>query len=163
MSGPYLGEIRLLPYLRIPPGWMPCEGQVLQILGNQALFSVIGNAYGGDGRTTFALPNLRGRVPIHAGTAVTPGTTGGEASHTLLVNELPPHTHLASASSDPGTTADPANAAWAQAYSPYTEAMLLTPMNPGAIGPAGGGQAHENMQPYLALVYCMATTGSYPE
>ncbi|MBB6735255.1 phage tail protein [Cohnella zeiphila] len=163
MSTPYLGEVRLFPYVRIPSGWTPCEGQVLQILDNRALFFVIGSAYGGDGHTTFALPDLRGRVPIHAGMAFTPGTSGGEASHTLLVNEMPAHTHQASASSDPATTADPANAAWAQAYSPYAEAMLLTPMNPGAISQAGGGQAHENMQPYLALVYCMATTGNYPE
>lgn len=165
MSDPYLGEIRLFPYPGIvPKGWAVCEGQQLAISQNQALFSLLGTAYGGNGVTTFQLPDLRGRVPIHAGVPYSLGNTGGEAAHTLLSNEIPTHNHLVNASSVAAAVPDVApTSTWAApASSVYGQVNSLVAMSPAAIGSAGGSQPHENMQPYLSVAFCIATAGIYP-
>ncbi|MFF2886633.1 phage tail protein [Paenibacillus sp. NPDC057967] len=162
MAEPFVGELRLFPFNRTPRGWMPCEGQLMNIQTNQVLFSLIGATYGGDGRSNFALPDLRGRVPVHVGAGINYGLSAGEANHTLTVNEIPAHTHQALASSNPADVPDPQNQGWAGVSDRYGEATALTSMNAGAIGTSGGSQAHSNMQPYLTVRYCIALQGIYP-
>ncbi|GED68181.1 tail Collar domain-containing protein [Brevibacillus reuszeri] len=162
MSEPFVGELRLFPINYAPRGWAFCDGQILQINQNQALYSLLGTTYGGDGRTTFALPDLRGKVPVHVSTSIPYGTSAGEASHTLTINEIPQHTHQVVASSANATATNPAGNTWAQVAEPYAQANSLTQMNPAAIGTAGGSQAHNNMQPYLAMHFCIAVQGIYP-
>lgn len=163
MSEPFLGELRLFPISNYAPrGWAFCDGQILPINQNQALYSLLGTTYGGDGRNTFALPDLRGRVPIHVHPSIPLGTSAGEASHTLTVNEIPQHTHQVMASSANATATNPTGNTWAQVSAPYAQANSLTPMNSAAIGTAGGSQPHSNMQPYQAMHFCIATTGIYP-
>ncbi|HHY74362.1 MAG TPA: phage tail protein [Bacillus bacterium] len=159
---PFLGEIRLFAINFAPKGWLPCEGQILQINQNQALYSLLGAVYGGDGRTTFALPDLRGRVPIHFSLTKPLGTYKGEEEHTLTIPEIPMHTHTAYASS---TTADqkyPLNNVWANANNLYHSPTALVQMNPSALSNAGGGQAHNNMQPFTVLNFHIATSGIFP-
>ncbi|MCU6794336.1 tail fiber protein [Paenibacillus sp. WQ 127069] len=162
MSDPFLAEIRLFPYARAPRGWALCNGQTLSISTNSALYSLLGTTYGGNGTTTFALPDLRGRVPVHVGTNLTLGQQGGEAGHTLNINEMPTHSHLAQGSSDPSTSVSPQNQVWGMQNNLYGPATALTPMNGTAIANTGGSQPHSNMQPYLALNYCIATQGIFP-
>ncbi|WP_312110763.1 phage tail protein [Brevibacillus reuszeri] len=162
MSEPFVGELRLFPINYAPRGWAFCDGQILQINQNQALYSLLGNTYGGDGRTTFALPDLRGKVPVHVSTSIPLGSSAGEASHTLTINEIPQHTHQVVASSANATATNPAGNTWAQVAEPYAQANSLTQMNPAAIGTAGGSQPHNNMQPYLAMHFCIALQGIYP-
>lgn len=163
MSEPFLGELRLFPISNYAPrGWAFCDGQILPINQNQALYSLLGTTYGGDGRNTFALPDLRGRVPIHVHPSIPLGTSAGEASHTLTVNEIPQHTHQVMASSANATATNPTGNTWAQVSAPYAQANSLTPMNSAAIGTAGGSQPHSNMQPYQAMHFCIATQGIYP-
>lgn len=163
MSEPFLGEIQAFPYGFVPRGWAACNGQLLAINQNQALFAILGTTYGGNGQTTFALPDLRGRVPVHVGNGVTLGQSAGEASHTLSANEMPAHTHqvMANGAAVPDQPS-PANNVWtvqsANAYGPAINGAL----NPTALATAGGSQAHENMQPYLALQFCIATMGIFP-
>ena len=166
---PFLGEIMLFAGDFVPRGYAACNGQLLPIAQNQALFSLLGTTYGGNGQTTFALPDLRGRVPIHVGQG--PGLSdrilgevGGEEAHTLTVAEMPGHTHVMTARSGNGTTASPAGALFARdgADVPHYGAGADTQLSPGAIAVAGGSQPHNNMQPYLALQYCIALTGVFP-
>jgi microcystin-dependent protein len=165
MSEPFLAEVRMVGFNFAPRGWALCDGQILPINQNQALFSLLGTTYGGDGRTTFALPDLRGRTPIHAGGAHALGQKSGEETHTLATSEMPAHDHQAQATSDPATTPIPsgtvalANSAPAELYAPPEQ---LGAMRSGTIGSAGGGQAHENMQPYLAMNFCIALQGLFP-
>ncbi|MEC1179520.1 tail fiber protein [Metasolibacillus meyeri] len=163
MAEPFLGEIRLFAFNRIPKGWLPCNGQLLSVNSNQALYSLIGATYGGDGRTTFALPNLQGRVPVHQGAGINYGTAGGEATHTLTVNEMPQHTHTAYADTANATQASPQNNTWGTVSdeSIYAQSGNVT-MNVAALSSAGQSAAHNNMQPYLALSFCIATSGIYP-
>lgn len=161
MAEPYLGEVRIFPISYAPKGWLSCEGQVLQIQQYQALYSLLGTVYGGDGITTFALPDLRGRVPIHVSSSLRLGTKAGEAAHTLTTNELPQHTHQAYGSSNPATTTSPQGNVWAQANGLYATGATVA-MNSAALSTTGGGQAHNNMQPYLAVRFCIATQGIYP-
>ncbi len=165
MATPYLGEIRLFSFPDAPSGWAPCNGQILPISGNQALFSLLGTTYGGNGQTTFALPDLQGRVPIHVGTANLLGASGGQAAVTLTVAQLPAHQHQAYASANSATAADPGNAYWAASgqpgYAPPGSGGGIS-LDPGAIQPVGAGQAHQNMAPYLTLTFCIATTGVFP-
>lgn len=167
MIDPYLGEIRMISGTYAPKGWTFCEGQVLPIGQNQALFALLGTTYGGDGQTTFALPDLRGRVPVHwglgsAGVQINLGDTGGEENHTLTATEMPQHNHLVNASSAWATLNSPANAVWASTVTnPYT-AQPNQAMNAGAITPSGGATAHSNMQPYMVMNFCIALEGILP-
>ena len=157
---PYLAEIRLFPTRSVPNGWVPCEGQILAINQNQALFSLIGTIYGGDGQTTFRLPDLRGRVVVHTGSG-SAGEVGGERTHRLTTTELPPHRHAARATATAATTADPAGARWATTEEPHYGPSAQVAMA-GTAGVAGANEAHDNMPPYLALTYAIAVSGMYP-
>ncbi len=168
MAEPFLSEIRVFSFNFAPKGWAMCNGQFLPINQNQALFSLLGTTYGGNGQTTFALPNLQGRVPIHTGDGHTLGETGGEQAHTLTINELPIHTHTYTATTVPATTNVPtpigskllAQSTAANLYA--SGASNLVSMAPNALTNAGGSQAHTNMQPYLVLNFCIALQGIFP-
>jgi len=164
MAEPFLSEIRLMSFDFAPKGWALCNGQLLPINQNQALFSLLGTTFGGDGRVNFALPDFRGRVPIHAGNGHTIGERGGAQAHTVTVSEMPTHTHVLYASSNAGTTDTPAvNQVLAQApLDIYREATSLVATEPGAVGAVGGSQAHLNMQPFLSLSFCIALQGIFP-
>ncbi|XEC95622.1 phage tail protein [Paenibacillus tarimensis] len=162
MAEPFIAEIRIFPYNRVPRGWLPCEGQVLSIANNQALFSLLGTTYGGNGTTTFALPDLRGRVPVHAYTQVQQGQAVGEESHVLSVNEMPAHNHTAMAGSSAGTSSRPADKVWGVSTVSSFSASAASQMNADAVGTTGGGKAHSNMQPYTVLLFCIAVEGIYP-
>jgi len=166
---PYLGELRLVSFNFPPKGWAFCDGQLLSINQNQALFALLGTTYGGNGTTNFALPDLRGRVPLQAGPgpglqSYTLGQTGGQEFHTLTLAELPPHTHVAYADSTPGSSAGPSRALPARnaAAVPVYSAVPAVQLAPTAIGAAGGGQAHENRPPTLTLHYIIALQGIFP-
>ena len=166
MSDPYLSEIRIVAFGFAPKGWGKCDGQTLPIAQNQALFSLIGTTYGGNGITTFSLPDLRGRAPIHVGNGHVRGEAAGELAHTLVIGELPAHVHSVMASSLDGDLPSPANnllagTATAQLYS--TAPSSLTALNSSTVTSSGGGsQPHENMQPYLVLAFCIALQGVFP-
>jgi microcystin-dependent protein len=160
----YLSELRIFAFNFAPKGWALCNGQTLAISANQALFSLLGTTFGGNGVTTFNLPNLQAQVPMHAGTTgFTLGQSGGEAAHTLLITEMPVHTHVASASGSGPTVNSAANANWASntSFTPYGS-TLNSPLAAGALMNAGGGLPHNNMSPYLALTVCIALSGVYP-
>jgi microcystin-dependent protein len=166
MGTPYLSEIKIMSFNFAPKGWALCNGQLLPINQNQALFSLLGTMYGGNGQTNFALPNLQGQVPIHIGQQFNvQGQTGGEQAHTLAISELPTHIHSANATSIAATAGNPANN---RLLSQSTQAALysnpsnLTAMNAGTIGNTGGSQPHDNMQPYLVLNFCIALQGVFP-
>lgn len=161
MSDFFLGEIRLFASDRIPRGWLACQGQLLQINQNQALFSLLGTNYGGDGRTTFALPDLRGAAPIGVGQNFPLGAAGGESSHALTTNEMPQHTHQVTGSTQGASLPSPVGNTWAAVANSYATASNGQ-MAPQALSAAGGSQPHENMQPYLTLSLCIATSGIYP-
>lgn len=164
MADPFLAEIRIMSFGFAPKGWALCDGQLLPINQNQALFSLLGTTYGGDGRVNFALPDLRSRVPIHQGNGHTLGERGGEQAHTLTSAELPTHTHTANASSSQGNSVVPTGAVLAsplnQTYRPQDNS--LTSLIPGTVTNAGGSQAHQNMQPFLTLNFCIALQGIFP-
>ncbi|WP_155297477.1 phage tail protein [Deinococcus kurensis] len=165
MSEPFIGEIRLTGFNFAPLGWALCNGQVLSIMQNQALFSLLGTTYGGDGRVTFALPNLQGRMPIHAGNGYQLGQAGGAINHTLTLAELPQHTHTVQASSQAGTTPVPTGAvlaAPAHGGNLYSSGAASAALVGSTVGAAGGGQSHTNMQPSLVLNYIIALQGIYP-
>jgi microcystin-dependent protein len=161
MSDFFLGEIRAFAFGIVPRGWLPCQGQTLQISQNQALFALLGTTYGGDGRTTFMLPDLRGQVPLGIGPNYPAGAAGGSASHALTASEMPMHTHQALASVQPPSQPSPSGNTWAALSNEYA-ATANSEMAPQAIGVAGGSQPHNNMQPYLAINLCIATTGIFP-
>jgi microcystin-dependent protein len=162
MAEPFLSEIRIFSFVFAPKGWALCNGQLLPINQNQALFSLLGTTFGGDGRVNFALPDLRGRVPIHVGSGHTLGERGGEQAHTLSIAELPEHTHVANASSTNGDTPFAANHVLAKALNVYTTPTNLTPIHPQTITNVGGSQAHLNMEPFLTLNFCIALQGIFP-
>jgi microcystin-dependent protein len=162
MAEPFLSEIRIMSFEFAPKGWALCNGQLLPINQNQALFSLLGTTFGGDGRVNFALPDLRGRTPIHVGSGHTLGERGGEQAHTLSIAELPTHTHIAQAQPATGTQLPAANAVLAQASNVYRTPDNLTALNAATIANAGGSQAHLNMQPFLTLNFCIALQGIFP-
>lgn len=164
MSEPYLGEIRLFANNFAPRGWAFCEGQILAINTNQALFSLLGTTYGGNGTTTFALPDLRGRVTVGYGSTYTLGTSSGEAAHTLTTNEIPQHVHQVQGSSTvPSSTFNPTGGVWGDSSGQFTQSTAaLVQMSAQALATAGGSQPHSNMQPYLTLNYCIALEGIFP-
>ena len=167
MSEPFLAEVRLVGFNFAPRGWAFCDGQILPINQNQSLYSLLGTTYGGDGRTSFALPDLRGRVPIHRGSSNgadhTLGQKGGEETHTLSAAEMPQHKHSFQASTDPGTKNIPPGAVLAQSPNfPYHDTANLVKMKTATIAHTGGGQGHNNMQPTLAVNFCIALRGLFP-
>ena len=163
MADPYMAELRIMAFVVVPKGWAQANGQLLPINQNQALFSLLGTNYGGDGRVNFALPDLRGQVPIHYGNGHTLGERGGEESHTLSSAELPAHTHAVTAVSDNGTAIIPTgNLLGGSANQAYITPNNLTAMNAASIASTGGSQSHENRQPLLALNFCIALQGIFP-
>ena len=164
MAQPYIGEIRMFAGNFAPAGWMFCEGQLLPISENDAMFVVLGTTYGGDGQETFALPDLRGRVPIHQGNGVIVGEAAGVEEVTLTVNQIPAHAHPVLASSDVGTSQTPANLvlATAQAATYFNLPDALTNLSPLSMGPTGGSQPHTNFQPYLCVNYIISLFGRFP-
>ena len=162
MAEPFLSEIRLMSFEFAPKEWAQCNGQLLPINQNQALFSLLGTTFGGDGRVNFALPDLRARTPIHVGGGHTLGEGGGEQAHTLSISELPTHTHFINGSNNPADTNIPTDAYLAIANNAYAPAGNLVALSPGSVTNAGGSQAHLNMQPFLTLNFCIALTGIFP-
>ncbi len=168
MSDWYLGEIRNFAGKTVPKGWMPCNGQLLSVSQNQALFSLLGTSYGGDGRVNFALPDLRGRVEVGANQSDYPlGARGGLENVTLNVQQIPAHSHSFNARSEAGTTPAIADnylssAGGGAPQAIYGQPGAAIPLNPGSIGNYGGNGSHNNLQPYLATNYCIAIVGIYP-
>ena len=163
MSNPFLSEIKIMSFVYAPVGWAQCNGQLLPINQNQALFSLLGTTYGGNGQTNFALPDLRGNVPIHMGQSHTLGEKGGEQAHTLSISEIPTHVHVLNASSANGTLNPPTGAFLASFNNGYNApGANLTTLHPGTVLNVGGSQAHLNMQPFLTLNFCIALTGIFP-
>lgn len=163
MAEPFLGEIRLMSFVFPPKGWALCNGQLLAINQNQALFSLLGTTYGGDGQVNFALPDLRSRVPIHVGAGHTLGERAGAQAHTLSTAELPTHTHqvrVSTASS--GGSPVPTGRHLGGGNNVYRPDGATTSLNPTGVTSAGGSQAHLNMQPFLTLSFCIALQGIFP-
>ncbi|RTE08539.1 phage tail protein [Paenibacillus whitsoniae] len=166
MSDQYVGEIRMFSGTFAPIGWLLCNGQIVNITQYEALYTLIGTTYGGDGRSTFALPDLRGRVPIHMGAGYVLGQMAGVEKVTLTTDQMAAHKHIPSASSVSGTSSSPANAFWATnantAVKPYSTTAPNTTMNPAAISSVGGNQPHDNMMPFLTVSFIIATEGVFP-
>jgi microcystin-dependent protein len=169
MSEPFLGEIRMFGFGFAPQGWAPCNGQLLPISQNTALFSLLGTTYGGDGRTTFALPDMRSRVPVCQGqgsglSSYAEGQAGGAESVTLAATQMPGHTHPVKASQSAAGSDQPEGRALARSASHIYTAKpdTSTIMNADMLGDAGGSQPHGNIQPYLAVNFCIALTGIFP-
>src|ERR671934_2223842 len=166
MAEPFLSEIRIMSFNFAPKGWALCNGQLLPINQNQALFSLLGTTFGGDGQTNFALPDIQGRTPIHVGSGFTLGERGGEQAHTLSIAEIPKHTHTVNATSVTATTNNPSNTlltAQSTAANLYASAASgLVAMSASMVGNTGGSQAHLNMQPFLTLNFCIALQGIFP-
>lgn len=163
MSEPFLGEMKIISFNFPPKGWAFCNGQLLPINQNQALFSILGTTYGGDGRVTFALPNLQGRTPNHVGGGFTLGELGGEVTHTLSIAEVPAHIHSANATMNTSNSAAPGGNFWGNAgLASYNPSPPNAAMSGSAISSAGGSQAHENLQPYLVLNVIIALQGIFP-
>lgn len=160
MGDPYMSELRLMSFNFPPKGWAFCNGQLLPINQNQALFSLLGTTYGGNGVTTFALPNLQGRVPVHGGTTYSLGATFGEESHTLLGPEMPQHLHTMGASSATASVANPSVLAAAPGL--YGPPASLTTLAPQTVSTVGGNQPHDNMPPYATLNWSIALVGVWP-
>lgn len=161
MASPFLGEIKIISWNFPPKGWALCNGQLLPINQNQALFSLLGTTYGGNGQTTFALPNLQGRVPIHTGSGHTLGESAGEFFHTLNISELPAHTHVPVGSSAAPASPTASGNLWAVNAGLYN-ATPDSAMNPACVLPTGGSQPHDNMSPYLVLNFVIALQGIFP-
>lgn len=164
MAQPYVGEIRMFAGNFAPAGWMFCEGQLLPISENETLFQLIGTTYGGDGESTFALPDLRGRVPIHQGNGFILAETGGAEEITLTINQIPAHSHPFLATLNPGGTTNPQPNLTANSPNVglYIEDVATTNMSPQAIGPVGGSQPHTNFQPYLCINFIISLFGIFP-
>jgi microcystin-dependent protein len=165
MGTPFMGELKIVGFNFPPKGWAECNGQFLPINQNQALFSLLGTMYGGNGQTTFALPDLRGRVPIHMGAGFTEGQAGGQEAHTITISEMPAHNHIVSGTSATGNLNNGNGAAFglsqAPIYHPFAGAAVTT-LSPTSVTNAGGSQPHENRQPFLVLNYVIALQGVFP-
>jgi microcystin-dependent protein len=163
MADPFMSEIRIFSFGYAPRSWALCNGQLMPINQNQALFSLLGTTFGGDGRVNFGLPNLQARTPIHVGNGNTLGQQGGEQAHTLTINELPMHTHVMSGTSTTGTLNVTTNNILGVSQTPvYTGPQNLVALNPASVTSVGGSQAHLNMQPFLTLNFCIALQGIFP-
>ncbi len=164
MSEPYIGEIKIVSFDFAPRGYAQCDGQILPINQNQALFSILGTTFGGNGQTTYALPDLRTKVPIYVGNGINLGNSGGEQAHTLMTSEIPTHNHQLNASKQGVAAATPVTY-----YLPTLDTAVYAPLNTAnaamvnnEVTNTGGGQAHNNMQPYLVLNIIIALTGIFP-
>jgi microcystin-dependent protein len=164
MGTPFMGEVKIVAFNFAPKGWALCNGQFLPINQNQALFSLLGTTYGGNGQTTFALPDLRGCASMHIGNGYIQGQKAGQESHTLTISETPQHLHVAQASGDNASADIPAAGVMLATASLdlYRDPTSLVAMEPGVVGNTGGSQAHNNMQPYLVLNFCIALQGAFP-
>ena len=164
MAQPYVGEIRMFAGNFAPAGWMFCEGQLVAISEQETLFNLIGTTYGGDGQSTFALPDLRGRIPLHMGNGFILGETGGMESVTLTVPQIPQHTHALLASTAQGTQVTPGGNVLANSFqvTPYINDVAQDNMHPTAISPVGGSQPHNNFQPYLCVDFIISLFGIFP-
>jgi microcystin-dependent protein len=166
MSQPYVGEIRMFAGNFAPAGWMFCEGQLLSISENEILFNLIGTTYGGDGQSTFALPDMRGRLPVHFGNGVTLAETGGVEEVTLTAAQIPVHTHTFLATGNPANSNTPANLTFgttsASTITPYGTDNPTTTLDPSSIGSVGGSQPHTNFQPYLCVDFIISLFGIFP-
>jgi microcystin-dependent protein len=163
MAEPFLGEIRIMSFDFAPKGWALCNGQQLPINQNQALFSLLGTTYGGNGQTTFALPDLQARVPIHEGDGHVLGERAGASTHTLIPAEVPAHTHLLTGTSAEGTALVPGGNQLARSNLPaYRNPTALQAMAPESVSVVGGSQPHTNLMPSLALTFCIALQGIFP-
>lgn len=168
MSEPFLAEVRIVGFNFAPRGWAFCDGQILPINQNQSLYSLLGTTYGGDGRTSFALPDMRGRTPMHVGRSNggedhREGQKSGEETHTLSGAEMPQHDHVLRASANTGNAITAAGHVLSKSLSNvYEDPVSLVAMRAGTVANVGGGQAHDNMQPYLAVNFCIALQGLFP-
>jgi len=165
MSTPFLAEMRIMSFNFAPKGWAQCNGQLLPINQNQALFSLLGTTYGGDGRVNFGLPDFRGRTGIHQGNGFTEGQRGGEEAHTLTMSEMPAHNHFMQGSLDPNPAlqANPVPNLYGQLTIPiYGAATTLTTVLPSSVTNTGGSQPHNNLQPYSVFNFCIALQGIFP-
>jgi len=165
MSSPFIGEIRMFGGNFAPAGWAICDGSLMPIAENDALFNLIGTSYGGDGQETFALPDLRSRVPVHVGPGFSLGQTGGVETVTLTTNQIPVHTHVPQANSGKGTQSGPGNGLWAGSSPSLNEFSAAAPsltMSPAAVGVAGGSQPHDNMMPFLSVNFILSLFGVFP-
>jgi len=170
MSTPFMSEIKIVSFTFAPKGWAMCNGQSLAINSNQALFSLLGTTYGGDGRTTFALPNLQGRIATHQGSGLTLGQKAGEEMHTLSVGEMPAHVHPVQCDPSPNSSTRapsptgnvPASSSPNQLYSAGGTGMQAVSMNPAMVQTVGGSQPHENRMPFLVLNFIIALQGIFP-
>ena len=166
MATPFLGEVRIVSFNFAPKGWAMCNGQLLPINQNQALFSILGTTYGGDGRVNFALPDLRGRVPLHFGSGFTLAETGGVEEVTLTLNQIPAHTHAFLATTNAASSTIPANQVpaitQAATITPYGTDAPLVQLSPSSVGSAGGSQPHNNFQPYLCIEFIISLFGIFP-
>ena len=165
MSSPFIGEIRMFGGNFAPVGWAFCNGALMPIAENDALFNLIGTTYGGDGQTTFALPDLQSRVPVHVGPGFALGQSGGVESVTLTTSQIPAHSHVPQANSAAGTQPSPANGVWAStnpSINNYSNVAPSLNMDPAAIGPSGGSQPHDNMVPFLAVNFILSLFGIFP-
>ncbi len=162
MSSPFLGEIKIISWNFAPKGWTFCNGQFLPINQNQALFSLLGTMYGGNGQTTFALPDLRGRVPLHVGDGFIQGQAGGQEFHTLTISELPAHNHFVNAVNGTATTEAPAGNFLATNPAALYLTTPNTTLKPSTVTNFGGSQPHENRQPFITLNFIIALIGIFP-
>lgn len=164
MAQPYIGEIRMFAGNFPPAGWMFCEGQLIPISENDTLFNLIGTTYGGDGQSTFALPDLRGRIPMHQGNGYILAETGGQEEVTLTISQIPSHSHGLNATTTPGTQSSPAGNRLAQSRNvvPYVNETPNGTFKSGAVGSVGGSQPHTNMQPYLCVNFIISLFGIFP-
>jgi microcystin-dependent protein len=163
VSQPFLSEIKIMSFSFAPKGWAQCNGQLLPINQNQPLFAILGTTYGGDGRTTFGLPNLQGRTPVHFGDGISLGEMGGEAAHTLNVSEMPTHTHAVYATTSVGDSPIPAGNLLGEADNLYAPLANPTSLQGSTVSiSVGANQPHNNLQPYLVLNFCIALQGIFP-
>ena len=163
MAEPFLAEIKIIGFNFAPRGWAFCDGQILPINQNQSLYSLLGTTYGGDGRTTFALPDLRSRTPVHKGEGFALGEKGGEETVTLTVSEMPEHSHFVTGSVTEANQRSPDQAVLAKSPMVYAERVSgSVALRSGTVLNVGGSQAHNNMQPYQTLAFCIAIQGLFP-
>lgn len=166
MAQPYVGEIRMFAGNFAPAGWMFCEGQLLPISENETLFQLIGTTYGGDGQSTFALPDLRGRIPLHQGNGFILAETGGAEEITLTAAQIPAHSHLLLGSTNAATATAPGSSVFGRTslatITPYGSDAPSTNLSPSTVGPIGGSQPHTNFQPYLCVDFIISLFGIFP-